>query len=119
MKRRRLIKLAALSLAGLALPVAWLSRFRADIFFNDLFGDASFAAHIGHIRHAQDGKASVRGRKLVADLASHPLPARSERLRERVVADLAALDVVVVDGWVMACTEADLCAAIHLDRSLA
>lgn len=119
MKRRRLFKLAALSLAGLALPVAWLNRLRADVFFGDLFGDPGFAARIGQIRHVQDVKAHIRGRTLVAALASQPLPARAERLRQRVVVDLEALDVVVVDGWVMARSEADLCAAVHLDRSLA
>ncbi|MGI9487409.1 MAG: hypothetical protein ACR2RF_16335 [Geminicoccaceae bacterium] len=119
MKRRRLIKLAALSLAGLALPVAWLHRLRADVFFNELFGDASFAARIGRIHHAQDGEAGGRGRALIADLASRPLQTMEVCLRECVGADLEALDVVVVDGWVMARTEADLCAAVHLDRSLA
>ena len=119
MKRRRLIKLAALSLAGLALPVAWLNRHRADVFFNDLFGDTSFAARIGHIRHAQDGKAGGRGRALIADLASRPSQAKEVCLRECVDADLEALDIVVVDGWVMARAEADLCAAVHLDRSRA
>ena len=42
-----------------------------------------------------------------------------ERLRARTDADLEALDVVVVDGWVMARSEAELCAAVDLDRGLA
>ncbi len=119
MKRRRLIKLAALSLAGLALPVAWLNRLRADVVFNELFGDASFAARIGRIRLAEDGKAGARGRMLIADLAPDSARAKAERLHERIAADFETLDVVVVDGWVMARTEADLCAAVHLDRSFA
>ncbi len=119
MKRRRLIKLTALSLAGLALPVAWLNRLRAEVVFNELFGDASFAAHIGRIRQAEDSKAGARGQLLIADLASDPEQAKKKRLRERIAADFEALDVVVVDGWVMARTEADLCAAVHLDRSFA
>ena len=118
MKRRRLIKLAVLSLAGLALPVAWLNRLRADVFFDDLFGDSGFAARIGRIRHAQDGKAGGRGRALVTNFASQTRQMKGECLRAQVRADLDALDVVVVDGWVMARTEADLCAAVHLDRSL-
>ncbi len=119
MKRRRLLKLTALSLAGLALPVAWFHRLRADAFFDDLFGDASVAARIGRLRQAQDGNAGARGRMLIADLAPHFPAAREQRLRERARADFEALDVVVVDGWVMACAEADLCAAVHLDRSAA
>ncbi len=118
MKRRCLIKLAALSLAGLALPAAWLNRLGADAFFADLFGDAGFAAHIGQIRHAQDGNAGARGRALIAGLASGPMETRQASLRERIGADLEALDVVVVDGWVLARAEADLCVAVHLDRSL-
>ena len=55
---------------------------------------------------------------LHAELDARQTPAE-QRLRERVDADLAALDVVVVDGWVMARMEADLCAAVYLDRGLA
>jgi len=115
--RRRLIKLAALSLASVALPVAWLSRHRADLLFDNLFGDASFAAQIGRLHLARDRGAGGRGRTLCAELAARPTPAAARRLREHVNADLKALDVVVVDGWVMARSEADLCAAVHLDRS--
>lgn len=119
MNRRHLIKLAALSLAGLALPRTWLPPLRADTLFRDIFGDIGLAARVGRLYHADDPRAGARGRALVADLAAFRAPAREKRLRERTDADLAALDVVVVDGWVMARSEADLCAAVHLDRSLA
>lgn len=119
MNRRRLIKLAALSLAGLALPVAWLSRQRADLLFDDMFGDTRLAARLGRRHLAMDASAGARGRALAADLAAHGTDAGKQRLAERKKADFAVLDLVVVDGWVMARAEADLCAAVHLDRSLA
>ena len=118
MDRRRLIKLAALSLVGLALPVVWRLRDRADVVFSDMFGDSRFAARIGRIRHANDPTSAVRGRALVADLVAQQAPLRGQRLLERADADLTALNVVVVDGWVMARSEADLCAAVYLDRGL-
>ncbi|MEM8951811.1 MAG: hypothetical protein AAGA21_11945 [Pseudomonadota bacterium] len=119
MKRRRLIKLVTLSLSVLAIPASLLPRLRADDVFNDLFGDPGFAAHIGEIHQAKERQAVTRGRKLVADLKSHPLPSMQKHLRARAEADLASMDVVVVDGWVMARAEADLCAAVYADRSLA
>lgn len=119
MNRRHLIELAALSLAGLAIPAAWLFRHGADAIFRDMFGDPSVAAHRGRLHLAKDAGAAWRGRALAAELAAH-LPAdRERRLFELKCADLDNLDVVVVDGWVMARTEADLCAAVHLDRSRA
>lgn len=117
--RRRLIKLATLSLAGLALPAAWLSRGRADLLFSDMFGDARLAASLGRRHLAVDAGAARRGRRLAAELAAQGVDASRRRLSECKDADLRALDVVVVDGWVMARAEADLCAAVHLDRSLA
>jgi hypothetical protein len=118
-KRRRLIKLAALSLAGLSLPATWSRPLRADTLFQDIFGHAGFAARLGRLHHANDPAAAARGRALVSDLAAQPVLAREIRLRQHTDADLSALDVVVVDGWVMARTEADLCAAVHLDRRMA
>ncbi|MGI9421194.1 MAG: hypothetical protein ACR2RA_25490 [Geminicoccaceae bacterium] len=119
MNRRRLIKLAALSMAGLALPVAWLSQRRADLLFSDMFGDARLAGRLGRGHLAVDAGAAARGRTLAAELFALRSDARRRRLLEQRNADLAALDVVVVDGWVLARAEADLCAVVHLDRSLA
>ncbi|MGI9509857.1 MAG: hypothetical protein ACR2QJ_10990 [Geminicoccaceae bacterium] len=119
MNRRRLIKLAGLSLAGLALPAAWLPRLRADTLFADIFGDISVAADMGRLYQKSVPEAGRRGRAIVAELAAFRLRAREQRLRERTQADLAALDVVVVDGWVMARSEAELCAAVYLDGSQA
>lgn len=119
MLRRQMIKLAALSLVGFALPLTWLPPLRADTLFKSLFGDIGLAARVGRLYHARDPGAGTRGRALVADLGAFPSSARPNRLRERTDADFEALDVVVVDGWVMARSEAELCAAVHLDRSLA
>ncbi|MEM7041511.1 MAG: hypothetical protein AAF543_01740 [Pseudomonadota bacterium] len=119
MNRRHLIKLTALSLAGLVAPAAGPARQRADALFKELFGDPGFAAHVGQASLADDETSGSRGRELVAEIASLRPPAGMQRLQERIDADLEALDLVVVDGWVMARAEADLCAAVHLDRNLA
>ena len=119
MDRRHLIKLAALSLAGLAAPVAGLVRPRADALFAAFFGDPGLAARIGQISLARDEASGSRGRALAAELASFRPTSGRRHLQERIDTDLEALDLVVVDGWVMARTEADLCAAVHLDRNLA
>ena len=113
------MKLTALSLAGLMLPPSWLPPLRADTFFGNIFGDVSLASRIGRLYQASHPDAGARGRALVADLAVFPWSSRQKRLRERTNADLEALDVVVVDGWLMARSEAELCAAVHLDRNLA
>lgn len=119
MKRRRFFELATLSLAGLALPAAWSSPLRADTLFHGIFGSSDLAAHIGRLYRMKAPGAAARGMALVADLAACPADDREERLRARAGADLVDLDVVVVDGWVMARSEADLCAAVHRDRSRA
>ncbi|MGI9498869.1 MAG: hypothetical protein ACR2P3_02445 [Geminicoccaceae bacterium] len=122
MNRRRLIKLAALSSGGLSLgslALTWLPSLRANTLFKDLFGDPGVAALIGRLHQTKDPGSGTRGQALVANLAVHEASAREQQLRECVGADLAALDVVIVGGWVMARSEADLCAAVHLDRSAA
>lgn len=117
MTRRRLIKLAGLSLASFVLPVTWSSRLRADALFDSMFGNPSFAARMGLAHRLVDPSASERGLGLAADLAAAAPSVREGRFRSKVDRDLAALDVVVVDGWVMARSEADFCAAVHLERT--
>ena len=125
MDRRRLIKLAALSLAGFALPLTRFVQSRVDIregidrTFEAIFGDSRLAASIGKAHAAVEPSAAVRGRRLMAALANQPAAKARDQLRRQVERDMAALDVVVVDGWVLARCEADLCAGVHRDRSIA
>ncbi len=97
MNRRRLIKLAASSLAVLALPAGWLSRARADLLFDDMFGDPRLAERLGRRHLATDAGAGARGRALAAGLAADGPDAGRQRLAERRQADLESLDLVVVD----------------------
>lgn len=116
MTRRRLFHLAAMSLAGLSISMVWPDRARADRLFEVLFGDARLAARLGARHLSQDPAAGRRGRLLAAELVSGHDPDEQQALAARVADQLARLDTVVVDGWVMARAEADLCAAVHLDR---
>lgn len=119
MKRRPLIKLAALSLAGLVLPLAKARTVSADAVFRELFGDDRVAAHLGRLHLRQDPMAGARGRSILADLAAASPTSRETDLRARSQAELAALEVVTVDGWVLARSEADLCAAVFLGKGTA
>ncbi len=116
MKRRHLIKLAALSLASLLLSTVGSRSTRAHALFKDMFGDDRLAARLGRLHLMQDKSAGSRGRSLAAELDGLRETARQERLQARCRTDFSNLDVVTVDGWVMARSEADLCAAVHLDR---
>ena len=115
MNRRIFMKLAGLSLASFTLPLSWQKPLRADALFETIFGDPRRAALVGLACQRQDRSAGARGQALTAELAAIPGHAREEHLRERALDDLSKLDIVVVDGWVMARSEADLCAAVHLD----
>ncbi|MEZ5930466.1 MAG: hypothetical protein R3F54_00645 [Alphaproteobacteria bacterium] len=119
MYRRHLFKLAALPLASFALTLSGWRPLRADAMFRDLFGDDRLAAGLGRLYQQQDPQAGRRGLSLVAELASIEPSARERRLLARRQTELAALDVVTIDGWVLARSEADLCAAVHLDGELA
>lgn len=114
--RRRLFHLAAMSLAGLSISTVWPDRARADRLFEVLFGDARLAARLGARHLVQDPASGRRGRLLVAELASGGDLDERQALAARIADQLARLETVVVDGWVMARAEADLCAAVHLDR---
>lgn len=114
--RRRLFYLAAMSMAGLSISMVWPDRARADRLFEVLFGDARLAAQLGARHLIQDPAAGRRGRLLVAELTRGRHLDEKLTLAARVADELARLDTVVVDGWVMARAEADLCAAVHLDR---
>ena len=119
MYRRHLIKLAAYSLLGLLVPAGGLRPLHAHTVFQNMFGDDRIAAQLGKLYQRQDPSAGARGRSLAAKLAAMRSSARQDYLQMRSQADLAALDIVTIDGWVMARSEADLCAAVHLDRSAA
>ncbi len=114
--RRRLFNLAGLSLAGLALPFIWSKPLRADGLFETLFGDAGLAAKVGHAHRHADPLAVERGRALAAELTAKPVSAAMRHLRQQAQSDLERLDVVIADGWVMARSEADFCAAVHQNR---
>ena len=116
MNRRLLIKLVGLPFAGFVVPLAWSKRLHADALFETMFGDAGMAARVGSAHTKRDAVAGERGRTLMADLASMPCDDQATYLRERALGDFAELDVVVADGWVMARSEADLCAAVAEDR---
>ena len=117
--RRRLFKLAVTPLACLAWPTAWLSSVNAQTLFADMFGDVRIAERLGQLYLSKDRNAGERGRQIALELAAYGGSSRQEQLQDRCQSDLAGLDVVVVDGWVLARSEADLCSAIHLDRSRA
>jgi hypothetical protein len=117
-KRRHLIKLAALTLASSLLTTIGPKRTFAHSFFKDIFGDDRLAARLGRLHLRQDPSAGERGRSLTVELDDPQAPSKQERLLERSRADFEKLDIVTVDGWVMARSEADLCAAVHLDRKL-
>lgn len=119
MDRRHLMKLAAFSLPGLFVPAAGQRPLRAHSLFQDMFGDDHVAARLGGLHQRQNPKAAARGRSLAAELLKLSSSARQEHWQKRTRAELAALDIVTVDGWVLARSEADLCAAVHLDRNLA
>jgi hypothetical protein len=116
--RRHWIKLAALSLASLIPPTVGSSQFRSHAIFKDMFGDDRLAAHLGEVHQERDSAAGARGRALAAELKGLQADARQERLQARRQRDFETLDIVTVDGWVMARSEADLCAAVHLDRRI-
>ncbi len=116
MNRRHLIKLTTLSLASLVLPTAGTSLARAHTLFTEMFGDDRLAAHLGGLHWQQDPLAAARGRSLAADLAALRKAKRQERLLTLCQSDFDNLDIVTLDGWVLAQSEADLCAAVHLER---
>lgn len=116
MKRRHLIRLAALSLASFLLPTVGARSSRAHTLFKDMFGDDRLAARLGRLHLGEDPSAGGRGRSLAAELDKLHATARQEYLQARCLTDFGNLDTVTVDGWVMARSEADLCAAVHLDR---
>lgn len=116
MKRRYLIKLAALSLASLLLPAFSARSPRAHALFKDMFGDDRLADRLGGLHLRQAPSAGGRGRSLAAKLVGMDASLRQEWLLARCQRDFSKLDIVTVDGWVMARSEADLCAAVHLDR---
>ncbi len=122
MERRCFIGLASWVTASMALPLAWSRPLRADTLFELIFGDASMAACLG-ARHIEvDSAAGDRGRRLVDDLimrAGRDWDALRRVLAQRIADDMAALDTVVVDGWVMARSEADFCAAVCQDGTTA
>jgi hypothetical protein len=49
--------------------------------------------------------------------ASRLLPGDHDALRERIVDDFASGRTVRIDGWILAVTEARLCAAVALDQA--
>lgn len=119
MRRRRLLELAVLALTGLASPKSVSASHRADDVFKGIFGEIGLAAHIGRLHILRDAGAKARGRSLVNDFAALGRSMREKRLNQQKQADLAALDVVTIDGWVLARSEADLCAVVYLDRNQA
>lgn len=118
MERRCFIGLAFSAMACVPWPWAWSRPVRADTLFELIFGDASKAARLGASHMAMDPLAGDRGRRLVNDLTGR-VGNDGNALRTafglRIVDEMAELDTVVVDGWVMARSEADLCAAVYLD----
>lgn len=118
MERRCFIGLAFGVTVCIPLPGVWSRPVRADTLFETIFGDASEAARLGASHAALDPAAGDRGRRLVNDLAvgaGRNQNALRALLGRRIVDELADLDTVVVDGWVMARSEADLCAAVYSD----
>ncbi|MEM9440233.1 MAG: hypothetical protein AAGA73_07300 [Pseudomonadota bacterium] len=116
MKRRHLIRLSALSLASLVLPKIGATPVRAHTLFTEMFGDDRLASHLGALHWQHDPLAGARGRSIATELASLRKSARHQRLMMRCQSDFDKLNIVTLDGWVMAQSEADLCAAVHLER---
>jgi hypothetical protein len=113
MSRRRFTIGAAIG-AGASALVAVTTPGCGKLGLYALLPDIREAARLGQLVLVHDRDAAAAGEALVATLDAEA-NGDSESMRdaffERRRADFAALDTVVVDGWVLARAEAEICAA--------
>jgi len=106
---RRTVMLGAAALAAVTRPAALLADQPDDLSWP--FGHRASARAIGE-RYLRTGPDA--GALRAARLLLRPAANRNQRIRARIAADFAAGDVVILDGWVLAATEARLCALAAL-----
>ncbi len=122
MKRREFLGLAATSTAGLVLPVA--ARASEDpssalphSALLATFHDLNVVREIGRRYREmtpQEDNAALLAESILGEQPSAPSAALSAGLAEHVQRDFAASRTVIVDGWVLAVTEARQCALYSL-----
>jgi hypothetical protein len=119
MKRRSLLAAAAALIPAATFGPWWLHRLRtSDTLAAALFTDAATARRIGErylAAHAEERDPAALAAHLPAGCAAPPRSRRDDaELRaapgKQRARDFAAGDTVIVDGWILARTEARLCA---------
>jgi len=109
-------------IGSLAITLPWLARAPAPADFGALVRHRASAERIGHRYLATLPAGTDRSRLLMmspaldrALQATHHEPeVAAKLLRRGIDDDFRRADTVVVDGWVLAATEARLCAVIAL-----
>jgi len=80
-----------------------------------VFGDPAALARVGALYlAAYPGEADAGHLWHMVGRCDAELAGFKQALRQRIDRDWRALDMVVIEGWVFARTEARLCAALHL-----
>ena len=123
LSRRRLARgMVAALIGSLAVALPWPGRTKAPADFGALVWHPASAERIGRRYLAMLPADTDRSRlRVMSRTLDHALqisqhdPARAARLlREGIDEDFRRADTVVVDGWVLAVTEARFCAVIAL-----
>ena len=109
-------------IAGLAIALPWLARPGLPANFDGLIRHRASAERIGRRYLAMLPSATDRSRLLAMSPAlgdalqaiRHRPEVAAGLLRRGISDDFGRADTVIVDGWVLAATEARLCAVIAL-----
>jgi len=118
--RRRFLAAAGAGIAAAVLPAAWTSPAAAGALLRDAFADPQAAARIGRAyladRPADEALGGFLDRlaRRVRDAAPLDPPAVRAWLGAEVRADFAAGRLVLVDGWLLAPSEAAAMALVAL-----